>query len=208
MVCDVKLWPGICFTASEFFSSICAHNLHCFASISTFVEPIQYSSNPNAGAGTATTGGGSNKDKKNKDKGGKDKGAAQSKSAPGSIDPYASFDCKEDSRFKAIKCDVVLIAANNKHCPSTYPNALAKGSFTEWQWNKSTGVTDAIDFDIECCGAYGCTPAMASEGKYVIQQLPDGKNKVVPGLRVYGPAADPVADGEQSVIIRMGGGLK
>ena len=173
---------------------------------------MQYSSNPNAGPGTATTGGGSNKDKKNKDKGGKDKGAAQSKSAPGSIDPYASFDCKEDSSFKAIKCDVVLVAVNNKHCSTMYPTALAKGSFTEWQWDKSTGVTDAIDFDIECCGADGCMPAMSmSEGQYVIQQLPDGKNKIVPGLRVYGPVADdkePVADGEQTVIIRIGGGLK
>ena len=177
--------------------------------ISTFIQRIQYSSNPNAGAGTATTGGGGDKDKKNKDKGGKDKGAPQSKSAPGSIDPYASFDCKEDSRFKAIKCDVTLVAVNNKHCSSMYPTALAKGSFTEWQWDKSTGVTDVIDFDIECCGANGCVSV--DEGKYAIQQLPDGKNKVVPGLRVYGPVADdkePIADGEQTVIIRMGGGLK
>jgi len=176
---------------------------------------LQDSSNSDAGAGGATTGEGGSKEKKTKEKGGKDKGPAQSKSAPGSIDPFASFDCKEDKSFKVLRCDVVLVASNNKHCDETHPTALAKGSFTEWQWDKSIGVSNVISFDIECCGANGCEPATMTDsrstGNYVIQQLPDGKNKIVPGLRVYGPVADdkePVADGEQTVIVRMGGGLK
>ena len=152
--------------------------------------------------------------KKDKDKG--NKAAALSKSDPGSIDPFASFVCTEDKRFKTNKCDVVLVAYNNEHCFDTnpdYPTALAKGSFYDWQWDKSSGVTKAINFDIECCGADGCEPDSRSTGKYVFQQLPDGHNKNVPGLRVYGPVADaddkePVADGEWTVVIRTGGGLK
>ena len=173
---------------------------------------------PNAGAG-ATTGGTSSESTKKNDKKKKDSYAyaydtPQSKSAPGSIDPYASFDCKKDkNKFQGTKCDVVLVSVNNKHCPPSMPTALAKGSFTDWQWDKTTGVTKPIDFRIECCGADGCAPyATTPVGTYVVQQLPDqGKNKIVPGLAVFGPVADdkdPIADGEKTVIIRMGGGTK
>mmetsp|Transcript_10320 Transcript_10320/g.29018 ORF Transcript_10320/g.29018 Transcript_10320/m.29018 type:complete len:221 (-) Transcript_10320:173-835(-) len=170
----------------------------------------EWSKNPNLPA-TGSTMVAEKKDKKKSDK---VKGAAQSKSAPGAIDPNASFDCYKDNKgMKGTMCDVVLVAVNNKHCPTNRPTALAKGTFSDWQWNKTTGVSDAIEFTIECCGAGGCTPAMMPVEKYlyVIQQLPDGKNKVVPGLAVFGPVADdknPIADGEKTVIIRMGGGLK
>ena len=163
------------------------------------------------GGGTSTKYEDNKKDDKKKKK---DSYAAQSKSAPGSVDPYASFDCKENkNQFKGTMCDVVLVSVNNKHCPTAKPNALAKGSFSDWQWDKTTGVTKPIDFRIECCGAEGCAPyAMTPVGTYVVQQLPDqGKNKIVPGLAVFGPVADdkdPIADGEKTVIIRMGGGLK
>lgn len=166
--------------------------------------------NSNAGGGTSSAYGYNKKNDKKKKKGSY---AAQSKSAPGSIDPYASFDCKENkNQFNGVSCDVVLVSVNNKHCPTDKPNALAKGSFSDWQWDKTTGVTKPIDFRIECCGAEGCAPAMTPVGTYVVQQLPDqGKNKIVPGLAVFGPVADdkdPIADGEKTVIIRMGGGLK
>lgn len=171
----------------------------------------QWSKYDNSNAGGGSEYEYNKKDNKKKKK--KDSYAAQSKSAPGSIDPYASFDCKENkNQFNGVSCDVVLVSVNNKHCPTDKPNALAKGSFSDWQWDKTTGVTKPIDFRIECCGAEGCAPAMTPVGTYVVQQLPDqGKNKIVPGLAVFGPVADdkdPIADGEKTVIIRMGGGLK
>ena len=176
---------------------------------------VQWSKYDNSNAGDDTSSGYESTKKDDKKKKNSYKYAApQSKSAPGSIDPYASFDCKENkNKFMGTVCEVVLVSVNNKNCPTANPNALAKGSFNDWQWDKTTGVTKPIDFRIECCGADGCVPyATTPVGTYVIQQLPDqGKNKVVPGLAVFGPVADdkdPVADGEKTVIVRMGGGKK